>query len=216
MKSETMQKLRDRRRLRPAAPSSNKARLWACVAAATLVMLEPVTADATDFSGAYALSNWTTSNFVSGGDGYVEPLSSDSINLWGNTTGGGGFLYFTIHAAAPGNWSFGYDYFPALDGSYGQVGYVLSYDGNITPNTLNESTDGSFGGSKSFDIDPLLYGANTTIGFYIYTSQASSLNDVAYFNITNFNAPTQATPEPSSLWLLAAGSLAMARKRRKL
>jgi len=206
------------------------------ILAASAIALAPVTsayAQATSFSGYYALNsgNWHIVNSDPSSNGYVTygdaiygtwpppspPVDFNTITISGPTNVQSS-LYFYITAPAAG--TFGFSFLYGFDApGINTAGYLLS----VGPNSFatNEVARSDNLNNPVGNTQPAIQvQAGQQFGFYVLSTD----NVQTYFVITQFSAPDGSTPpptntpEPSSLWLLGVGvmALASAHKRNNL
>jgi hypothetical protein len=182
-------------------------------------MLQPLAAHAT-FSGDYAPANWetalTTPLFASdlGNGGTTFPVGDTQVYL-NAAYNSAGYVFYTIHTTTPGTVAFSYTYTPDTNSVFGAAGIVQNNPGNdvISGNSLFEvvHTGQIPSGGGQFDVL-----ANSLIGFYVYADDVSTYEASAQFLISSFRFfPSTTVPEPSSLWLLAAGAATFTKRLRK-
>jgi len=162
------------------------------------------------FSGDYALVNWTTTHLPNAptDQGSVDvSLAPGSITLIGSDTGIEEFsaLEFTIVAAADGTFSFNWSYETNdSEASWDPASYFLNGKVQLTDD-LGALTQSGF--------TSVLVSKDDVIGFRIESSDNQFGN--ATLTITNFMAPI---PEPASVAMMSLGLLgvavAAARRRR--
>ena len=177
-----------------------------------LSMLSPVHAGLiNDFTGAYDVSNWTS---TIGGDGSVNTSGApNSIVLTGADDGSeddGGVAQnvdFTIAAMGAGSVSFSWAFssFDSGGPSWDPFGYLLN-------NTFVQLTDGAGSNSQS---GLASFAVMTGDVFGFRQASEDSLFGAGVTTISVFSAPT-AVPEPASLALLGIGlaGLGFIRRRR--
>jgi hypothetical protein len=188
--------------------------LLSYAAVPVLAALAPAAAEA-DFIGPYAVGNWTTTT-TPASDGSVDTsLEPASITLISSNNGISGSTDFTIAAQTAGIWEFDWSYTSGDTGAYDQGGFLLN--GAFTLLACNDSACASGGqpdpqaGSISIPVN-----SGDIIGFRVLATDA--IFGPGFLTISNFDAPTATSvPEPTSLALLALGSvgLALIRSRRK-
>jgi hypothetical protein len=193
-------------------------KLAASAAAGAAVLGVSSTVEA-DFSGPYAPGNWTTSGTQGSLTNNGITLEMISGNAGVGATGGlpnVGTLSYTISAVAAGNVSF--DWLVPQGGSpdsgnWDYFGVILNgtYFG---PNSVGASGQTGLGNNDTPEgqVSSFNFAVNQgdTFGFFIHTRDGGYGPLTAQF--TNFTAPI---PEPTSVALLALGSLAGLGVRRR-
>jgi hypothetical protein len=196
-----------------------KMKKLAASAAAGAAVLGVVNSAEADFTGFYAPGNWTTT-------GTQGSATNDGVTLQmisGNAGVGAtanlpnvGTLSYTISAAGSGLVSF--DWFvPAGgspdDGTWDYFGVILNgvYSG---PNAVGSGGQTGLGNNDTPEAQTLSFSFSVnqgeTFGFFTHTRDGGFGGLTA--NFTNFSAPI---PEPTSVALLALGSLAGLGIRRR-
>ena len=179
------------------------------------VLLAPSPA-AANFSGAYDVTNWTTTLTGSppaGGGTMDTSLAPSSIAIMGGDSGCavGCPLDFTIAAAGAGSVSFDWVYttsdWDPQDGIFDLFGFLLN-------NVFTELTD-SFGKKNQSGNTIFTVVAGDVFGFRLECGDC--LGGAADVTISNFSAPESGAPVPEpSTWLLFGSGLAgLAMWRRK-
>ena len=134
-------------------------------------------AQAADFTGDYAPSNWTTT-IDFGGDGSVTPNGNTSVTIIGPSSSGGQLNSYTITATRAGivsfNWAYGTNdtagaYFDKFIFLKNGTADVISDDGGSS----------SQSGSRNFSINK-----NDVFGFGIFSED--SLGDAGFVTISDF------------------------------
>lgn len=184
--------------------------LYGAVAAALIGFS---TTAAADFSGAYAVANWTTTNTpgqatgsvdISGAPSSVVVIGSDGPQLNGGTT-------FTIAAAGAGNVFFDWLYMTAdVDPSTDPAGYILN---GIRTQLSVDTGANTQSGNQFFAV-----AAGDIFGFFVDTTDNQFGS--ASLAISNFRAPAgtpppPGVPEPGTVALLALGMLGFAASRKR-
>ncbi len=176
------------------------------IGALSITLAEP--AQALGFTGSYAPSNFTLTNFNA--DGLVNTSGAPgSISLTGGNNGSRslGFTGFLTTAAGNGLVSFNWNYSTQdTDAVFDPFGYVL--DGEFFRLTNSGLTQQS--GTISFDV-----ALGETFGFGIFTTD--NIFGRGSATISSFNAP-DATPIPTPALLpgLIGLGLGVLRKRKTL
>ncbi|MDX2232136.1 MAG: PTPA-CTERM sorting domain-containing protein [Leptolyngbyaceae cyanobacterium bins.349] len=182
----------------------------ATTSAVSLTLAAP--AQAAGFTGDYAPSNFTLTNFNTDGVSGVDLTNApNSITLVGSDIGGGnitnvfpfGFTLYSTTAAASGVVSFDWAYSTSDDAGANWDPFGVLLNGSFT-----QLTNNAFNQSGAFSFN-VAQGDN--FGFALVT--LDNLNGRAYATISNFNAPT-AIPTPALLPGLIGMGIAAIRKRR--
>lgn len=173
---------------------------WAMVIAAAL---SPEAKGA--FIGDYALSNFTLTNTNANGSAVVN--TNGALVFTGGNNGSGlrGTTDLTTFAVAPGVVSFTYSYSSLDSPTFDFAGYLLS----STFIQLADATGQS--GTITFPVS-----LRQAFGFRVGT--ADNTGEPGVLTVSNFNAPSSAVPEPSTVLLVPAAiaGILAAQKRRRL
>jgi len=133
-----------------------------------------------DFTGDYAVGNWTETKINNNGDGSVNTASAPtSITITGPDAGGtNGVVKFEVTATASGTVSFNYN-FSSSDPQSAEddAGYLVN---GVYTQLVNTGSQGS--GSASFTVN-----AGDTFGFSVRATDNTLGPGI--FTITNFQAP---------------------------
>jgi hypothetical protein len=162
----------------------------------------------TDFSGAFAVGNWTTS--ATTGDGYVTKTNAPtSIVIASSNNGSAADTDFLIAMPVSGTVSFDWSF--VTSDLAGKDPFSVGSNGIFTK--LTSDTSGS-PQSSSYSVSLLLG--------QVFAFRASSVDGQfgrSETTITNFvvsYTPSGAVPEPTSMAIFGLGALGMAyRQRRK-
>jgi protein with PEP-CTERM/exosortase system signal len=201
-------KARKKQRLSTGLEKSLTGYAMATVGLATVAI--PAVAEA-NFSGPYAVSNWTFQNTGGSINGSVNTSGApSSILLIGGSSGnatanGPGTTDFTITAVAAGVVSFNWTY-SSFDSTDAEGGNFLL---NGVPFLLSANYAGASG---TFSIP---VNQNDVFGFEVYS--LFNRYGQGMLNISNFNAPTGSVPDSgSTLSLLALGASGLAMLRQRM
>ena len=179
-----------------------------------------------DFSGSYALDNWTVANTNANGSVVPSTGTATSITITGGDNGSfaPGATDFTIAAAAAGTVSFSWSYSSVDSNTFDLGGYCKLIDSTLPPCALDVgnvdsladnlvllATNDDSGASGTFSAT---VAGGEVFGFSVVT--ADNFGGPGVLTISEFSAPEPATgnqeveaptqiPVPATLGLLALG-----------
>lgn len=178
--------------------------------AAAAAVVTTTTAAQADFTGPYDPANWTTTTVNGNPDQSVSNDGSVAI-ITGTDAGSGDAISYSVTVAANGPFEFDWSY-TNLGGDYGSFDYAgFVVDGDFV---LLADNDDALGGPATGS-SSLKLSAGQSFSFAVASLDGTL--GAGELTISNFNAAS-AIPEPSSLGLLAAGTiggLLAGRRRRK-
>lgn len=153
------------------------------------------------FTGPYDVSNWSITAPVGG---EIDTFNAPSyVILYGPDLEIGGELSYTISAVASGDWSFSWLYTSSDAPEWDGAGYLL--------NGIYTELASSSGASGALTISVL---ENDIIGFLVRSEDG--ILGPGVFTVSEFSAPTEASPVPESgTWCaaLVLGGIVCARLR---
>jgi hypothetical protein len=177
---------------------------YAAAPAVALLGAGAAQAGVIDFTGSYAVGNWSIAN----GSGSIDTsLAPSQVTVVGGANGSNSAtnedFYITVLQA--GTWNFDWSYDSSDCCNYDQAYYLLNSSSIfLSQNNPYPTTSGHVS-------TPV--GAGDTIGWRVYS--LDNLYGAGYLTINNFSISDGSVPEPSSVSLMALGAAGLLFFRRR-